>query len=159
MICSIIMVSMLTTPFKTPSIKQQWRNCKDLLLNVISQHTDRKAWVNYPQVHGQILTGLSSTLPCRPAKGSLMRPPAWPPAPKPGRVASAVAGSVSKARPFCPPTEPAIFSGISRGWLRVLCWAIMPVIRVARPSWVRTLKEHRNIKKVTGLIFGRFIFW
>lgn len=89
----------------------------------------------------QLLPVLNCTLPCRPAKGSLMSPPVGPPAPKPGRVASVVAGRVSSARPFCPPTEPAILSGISRGWLRVLCWAIMPVIRVARPSWVRTLNR------------------
>lgn len=88
-----------------------------------------------------------------------MRPPAGPPAPKPGSVASVVAGRVSSARPFCPPTEPAILSGISRGWLRGLCWAIMPVIRVARPSWVRTLKGISQYETANFNSFGRFIFF
>lgn len=81
----------------------------------------------------------SAVLPCRPAKGSLMSPPTGPAAARPGRVATVAVGKVSTASPPWLPTEPATLRGIRRGWPRDPCWAIMPVIRVARPSWVRTL--------------------
>jgi hypothetical protein len=37
--------------------------------------------------------------------------------------------------------DPAMLMGMSRGWAREPVWAIIPVIRVARPSWVRTYRE------------------
>ena len=57
----------------------------------------------------------------------------------PGRVAMLwVVGKVSTARPPWPPIDPARLKGMSRGWPRDPDWAIIPVIRVAKPSWVKT---------------------
>lgn len=110
--------------------------------------------MNYAQINRSIIfSSKLHTIPCRPAKGSLISPPAGLPDPKPGRVASVVVGRVSSAKLFCPPTEPAILRGISNGWLRVLCWASIPVIRVARPSWVKTLRNFTIGNR--DLFFGR----
>lgn len=58
----------------------------------------------------------------------------------PGSVATLLVGKVRTARPW-PPMDPAMLRGMSRGWPREPVWAIIPVIRVARPSWVRTYRE------------------
>lgn len=81
---------------------------------------------------------LPSVLPWRPAKGSLRRFPAAFAAANPGREATLVVGKVRTARPPWPPIEPAMLRGMSRGCPRDPVWAIIPVIRVARLSWVST---------------------
>lgn len=77
-------------------------------------------------------------VPWRPAKGSLRRFPAALAAANAGSVATLVVGRVRTARPPWPPMEPAILRGMSRGCPRDPVWAIIPVIRVARLSWVST---------------------
>lgn len=77
-------------------------------------------------------------LPWRPAKGSLRRFPAVLAAVNPGIVATLVVGKVRTARPPWPPMEPAILRGMSKGCPRDPVWAIIPVIRVAKLSWVST---------------------
>lgn len=77
-------------------------------------------------------------LPCSPAKGSLSRFPAALAAAIAGREATLVVGKVRTARPPWPAIEPAMLSGMSSGCPREPVWAIMPVIRVARLSWVNT---------------------
>ena len=57
---------------------------------------------------------------------------------KPGSEATLVVGKVRTARPPWPLMEPAMLRGMSRGCPREPVWAIMPVIRVARLSWVST---------------------
>lgn len=118
------------TEFRTVAAEQRNRFTQD------TDTTFLKVFANWPMK--AVCSDAVSDVPCSPAKGNLSRFPAALAAAIAGREATLVVGKVRTARPPWPAIEPAMLSGMSSGCPRDPVWAIMPVIRVARLSWVST---------------------